>query len=422
MHILTKIIKEDMKPALGVTEPGAIAFAVAKARSYIVEEIKKVKVRLNSGIYKNAFTCGIPNSDEVGNMFAAALGVVAGKADRGLESLEDVSDDDNKKAQKLIDEGKIQVELNRISSDIFIEVEVLTIAEQVLVRIEGTHTNIVEIVLNGKTIFTKELEKKEENSEDVILHKYSVKEILEYVESVDISEIDFVMRAYDMNMLLFQEGLNSKKTTFVKHLWKINEEQFFSKNSLNTAQLLCNGAIEARVLGLNKPAMSITGSGAHGIITTLPLLAECRVNKISDEKLIRATVLSYLICTYIKEYSGRLSAFCGCGIAGGTGVACGIGYLRGAGLEKITNIINNMSAGITGMICDGGNQGCIMKGIVAVDAAFRAVDMAMNDTYILNIHGINGDTPEKTMMNMGRIASPGMIETEKVIVDIFKEK
>lgn len=422
MHILTKIIKEDMKPALGVTEPGAIAFAVAKARSYIVEEIKKVKVRLNSGIYKNAFTCGIPNSNEVGNMFAAALGVVAGKADRGLESLEDISDDDNKKAQKLIDEGKIQVELNRISSDIFIEVEVLTIAEQVLVRIEGTHTNIVEIVLNGKTVFTKELEKKEENSEDVILHKYSVKEILEYVESVDISEIDFVMRAYDMNMLLFQEGLNSKKTTFVKHLWKINEEQFFSKNSLNTAQLLCNGAIEARVLGLNKPAMSITGSGAHGIITTLPLLAECRVNKISDEKLIRATVLSYLICTYIKEYSGRLSAFCGCGIAGGTGVACGIGYLRGAGLEKITNIINNMSAGITGMICDGGNQGCIMKGIVAVDAAFRAVDMAMNDTYILNIHGINGDTPEKTMMNMGRIASPGMIETEKVIVDIFKEK
>ena len=422
MHILTKIIKEDMKPALGVTEPGAIAFAVAKARSYIVEEIKKVKVRLNSGIYKNAFTCGIPNSNEVGNMFAAALGVVAGKADRGLESLEDVSDDDNKKAQKLIDEGKIQVELNRISSDIFIEVEVLTIAEQVLVRIEGTHTNIVEIVLNGKTVFTKELEKKEENSEDVILHKYSVKEILEYVESVDISEIDFVMRAYDMNMLLFQEGLNSKKTTFVKQLWKINEEQFFSKNSLNTAQLLCNGAIEARVLGLNKPAMSITGSGAHGIITTLPLLAECRVNKISDEKLIRATMLSNLICTYIKEYSGRLSAFCGCGIAGGTGVACGIGYLRGAGLEKITNIINNMSAGITGMICDGGNQGCIMKGIVAVDAAFRAVDMAMNDTYILNIHGINGDTPEKTMINMGRIASPGMIETEKVIVDIFKEK
>ena len=422
MHILTKIIKEDMKPALGVTEPGAIAFAVAKAKSYITEEIEKVKVRLNSGIYKNAFTCGIPNSDEVGNLFAAALGVVAGKADRGLESLEDVTKEDNKKAQKLIDEGKIKVELNRISSDIFIEVEIITQKENSIVRIEGTHTNIVEIIVNGETIFSKELEKKEENKEEIVLHRYSVKDILEYIDNVDISEIEFVMKAHDMNMILFQEGLNNKKTTFVKQLWKMNGEKIFSDNSLNTAQLLCNGAIEARVLGLNKPAMSITGSGAHGIITTLPLLAECRANKISDEKLIRATMLSYLICTYIKEYSGRLSAFCGCGIAGGTGVACGIGYLRGARAEEITNIINNMSAGITGMICDGGNQGCTMKGIVAVDAAFRAVEMAMNNTYIFNVHGINGNTPEKTMMNMGRIASPGMIETEKVIVDIFREK
>ena len=422
MHILTKIIKEDMKPALGVTEPGAIAFAVAKAKSYIHRDIEEVKIRLNSGIYKNAYTCGIPNSNEVGNIFAAALGVVAGKAEKGLESLEDVTEEDNKEAQKLIDAGKIKVELNKISSDIFIEVEISTLEEKVIVKIEGTHTNIVEIVVNGKTIFTKELEKEEHKSEEVILHRYSVKEILDYINNVELSEIDFVMSAYDMNMLLFQEGLNSKRTTFVKQLWKMNGEKLFSENSLNTAQLLCNGAIEARVLGLNKPAMSITGSGAHGIITTLPVLAECRVKGLSDEKLIRATMLSYLICTYIKEYSGRLSAFCGCGIAGGTGVACAIGYLRGAGVKEITNIINNMAAGITGMICDGGNQGCTMKGIVAVDAAFRAVEMAMNDTYIFNVHGINGVTPEKTMMNMGKIASPGMIETEKVIVDIFKDK
>lgn len=422
MHILTKIIKEDMKPALGVTEPGAIAFAVAKAKSYIQGNIEEVKVRLNSGIYKNAYTCGIPNSDQVGNIFAAALGVVAGKADRGLESLEDVTEEDNKKAQKLIDAGKVKIELNKISSDIFIEAEISALEEKAIVKIEGTHTNIVEIVVNGKTIFTKELEKEENKDEEIILHKYSVKDILEYVDNVDIAEIDFVMSAHDMNMVLFQEGLNSKKTTFVKQLWKMNGEKIFSESSLNTAQLLCNGAIEARVLGLNKPAMSITGSGAHGIITTLPVLAECRVKGLSDEKLIRATMLSYLICTYIKEYSGRLSAFCGCGIAGGTGIACAIGYLRGAGVEEITNIINNMAAGITGMICDGGNQGCTMKGIVAVDAAFRAVEMAMNNTYIFNIHGINGVTPEKTMMNMGKIASPGMIETEKVIVDIFKDK
>ena len=422
MNILTRIIKDDMKPALGVTEPGARAFSVAKAKSYLEGEVESVVVKLNSGIYKNAFTCGIPNSNEVGNSFAAALGVVAGKAEKGLESLEDVTIDDNKKAEQLIKEGKIKVLLDRISSDIFIETEVKTKKDSCVVKIEGTHTNIVEISKNGEKIFSKELDKKEKSSEEVILHRYTVKDILDYIENINISEIDFVMEAHKMNMDLFQEGLNSEKTTFVKELLKMNGEKVFSDNSLNTAQLICNGAIEARVIGLSKPAMSITGSGAHGIITTLPLLAEYKVKRLSEEKLIRATMLSYLICTYIKEYSGRLSAFCGCGIAGGTGVACGLGYLRGAGLQEITNIINNMASGITGMICDGGNQGCTMKGIVAVDAAFRAVEMAMNNVYIFNVHGINGATPEKTMMNMGKIASPGMIETEKVIVDIFKNK
>ena len=160
---------------------------------------------------------------------------------------------------------------------------------------------------------------------------------------------------------------------------KMNGEKLFSKDALKTAQLLCNGAIEARVIGLNKPAMSITGSGAHGIIATLPLYAYQQIHKdtVSEDKLRRATALSYLITMYIKEYSGKLSAFCGCGIAAGTGMACGLCYMKGGRAEEISRVICNMASGLTGMICDGGNQGCTMKGIVAVDAAFRAVDMAM---------------------------------------------
>ena len=187
---------------------------------------------------------------------------------------------------------------------------------------------------------------------------------------------------------------------------------------------MCNGAIEARVLGLSRPAMSITGSGAHGIIATMPLYAYRHANedKTDDETLWRATALSYLITMYIKEYSGRLSAFCGCGIAAGTGMACGLAYLQGADEEKHTKVIQNMASGLTGMICDGGNHGCTMKGIVAVDAAFRATDMAMDDICIENIHGINGRTPEATMKYMGMIASPGMTGTEKTIVEIMESK
>lgn len=425
MEKLTNLIKMDMVPALGVTEPGAIAFACSKARSYTKGEIKSVLVSMNSGMYKNAFTCGIPNSEEVGNIFSAALGVVAGNPEKGLESLSDVTPEDNEVAKKLVDEGKISVKLSGITSRIFIEATVETDTDKCIVTIEDKHTNIVKIELNGEVIFeTERTHHTEEDSDDEtpLILKYTLKEILEYVNNVPYEEIEFINEAFKVNYELFEEGLNSPKTTFARQLKKMNNDEIFSDNELKTAQLLCNGAIEARVIGLDKPAMSITGSGAHGIIATMPLYASYKIRNLPKEKLIRATALSYLICMYIKEYSGRLSAFCGCAIAAGTGMACGLAYLRDGNLETMEYVINNMASSITGMICDGGNQGCTMKGIAAVSAAFDSCELALNGVHINKVHGINGDTPEETMKNMGTIASPGMVGTEKTIVDIFQEK
>ena len=423
MEKLTKLIFDDMKPALGVTEPGAIAFAASKARSYTKGEIEEVSVEMNSGMYKNAFTCGIPNSDEVGNIFSAALGVVAGNPEKGLESLADVTEKDNETAEKLVKEGKVKVKLSGISSDIFIEATVKTKSDICIVTIKNSHTNIVRITLNGEIIFEKEEKDKESEVEEIpLIHKYTLKDLVSYVKNVDIKEIEFIKKAFDVNMELFNEGLKSRKSTFIHQLFKMNGEKIFSDNVLSTAQLLCNGAIEARVIGLDKPAMSITGSGAHGIIAVMPLLAEQKVKNISEEILLRAAALSYLVCMYIKEYSGRLSAFCGCGIAAGTGMACGLVFMRNGSVEEMGHTINNMASSITGMICDGGNQGCTMKGVAATDAAFRSAEFAMNGVYIYNVHGINGNTPEETMRNMGLIASPGMTGTEKTIVEIFENK
>ena len=423
MEKLTKLIFDDMKPALGVTEPGAIAFAASKARSYTKGEIEEISVEMNSGMYKNAFTCGIPNSDEVGNIFSAALGVVAGNPEKGLESLADVTEKDNETAGKLVEEGKVKVKLSGISSDIFIEATVKTKSDICIVTIKNSHTNIVRITLNGEIIFEKEEKDKESEAEEIpLIHKYTLKDLVSYVKNVDIKEIEFIKKAFDVNMELFNEGLKSRKSTFIHQLFKMNGEKIFSDNVLSTAQLLCNGAIEARVIGLDKPAMSITGSGAHGIIAVMPLLAEQKVKNISEEILLRAAALSYLVCMYIKEYSGRLSAFCGCGIAAGTGMACGLVFMRNGSVEEMGHTINNMASSITGMICDGGNQGCTMKGVAATDAAFRSAEFAMNGVYIYNVHGINGNVPEETMRNMGLIASPGMIGTEKTIVEIFENK
>ena len=437
MHELSTLIKKDMVPALGVTEPGAISFCVAKAKSYAMGELLHLNVAMNSGMYKNAFTCGIPNSKEVGNVFAAALGYVAGNPDKGLESLANVTSADNVIAQRLIDEGKITVALSGISSRIFMEATLETTESKVLLTIRDTHTNITKIVVNGETV----LEAEEKDEEDTYgasgeinattskanatihsIHRYTLTELVDYVNTVPLEEIEFVKEAYKVNLELFEEALKNPRTTFARQLLVMNGGEVISKDEQMTASLLCNATIEARVIGLDKPAMSITGSGAHGIIATMPLYGVYKIHGLSEEMLYRATMLSYLICTYIKEYSGRLSAFCGCAIAAGTGMACGLVYLKGGTVEQMEYTLNNMASSITGMICDGGNQGCTMKGVAACDAAFRSVAFAMKGVHIDKVHGINGNTPEETMRNMGLIASPGMVGTEKTIVEIFEEK
>ena len=452
MHELSTLIKKDMVPALGVTEPGAISFCVAKAKSYAKGELLHLNVAMNSGMYKNAFTCGIPNSKEVGNVFAAALGYVAGNPDKGLESLANVTPADNVSAQRLIDEGKITVALSGISSRIFMEATLETTESKVLLTIRDTHTNITKIVVNGETVL--EAEEKDEaidrpeagitesdkteegcgitESNKVAegtgttkihsIHRYTLAELADYVNTVPLEEIEFVKEAYKVNLELFEEALKNPRTTFARQLLAMNVGQVISSDEQMTASLLCNATIEARVIGLDKPAMSITGSGAHGIIATMPLYGVYKIHGLSEEMLYRATMLSYLICTYIKEYSGRLSAFCGCAIAAGTGMACGLVYLKGGTVEQMEYTLNNMASSITGMICDGGNQGCTMKGVAACDAAFRSVAFAMKGVHIDKVHGINGNTPEETMRNMGLIASPGMVGTEKTIVEIFEEK
>lgn len=423
MHALTELIKSDMKPALGVTEPGAIAFAVSTAKAHIKGTVKRVGLRLNSGMYKNAFTCGIPGTSEVGNYYAAALGAVAADPKKGLECLEGIGKAEEEAAGEMIKAGMISVSMSSITSRIFIEATVTGETSEAVVTIQDAHTNITKITENGTVVFEKEAKAAQESKEATpLIHQYTLAQMVEYVNTVSAQELDFIKEAYKVNYELLQEGLKSPKTTYGPYLLKKNGGVLVSEDERKTASLFCNGAIEARVIGLSKPAMSITGSGAHGIIATMPLYAVYKINNYTDEQLLRATALSCLVCMYIKEYSGKLSAFCGCAIAAGTGMACALAWLKGAGAETMEKVINNMASSITGMICDGGNQGCTMKGIVAVDAAFDSVELAMDDVYIYNAHGINGATPEETMHNMGLIASPGMTGTEKTIVDILDGK
>ena len=226
MERLTQLIYEDMKPALGVTEPGAIAFAVATAKSHIQGTVQQVDLRLNSGMYKNAFTCGIPGSDQVGNLHAAALGAVGADAEKGLECLDGITAAQRQEAERMVADGRIHVSMSQVTSHISIEADVTTEQGCATVIIRGAHTNIVEIRVNGQTVFKKE-EEHASAAEDggAEIHKYTLAQLIRYAETVPVQEIAFIEEAYHVNLALFEEGITSSKTTFAPFLLAKNGGQ-----------------------------------------------------------------------------------------------------------------------------------------------------------------------------------------------------
>ena len=420
MHILTSLIREDMRPALGVTEPAAVALAAAHARSLTDEPVREVRVSMSSGIYKNAYTCGIPGTADVGSGYAAALGAIAGKAELGLLVLRDVTEADVALSREWVRSGKARAELSGISSEIRIRAEVRTEHDVCTAEIRGKHTGLCLLEKNGEVVWEKgDVSGETGAAAPAAITAFTVKDIFRYTEETPLTELQFMAEAYEMNLALAETGAVWDRCILTAEMLAKNGGSFYSKDARRSAKTLAAAAAEARVLGIDLPAMSITGSGTHGIICTLPLYAYCKVLGISEGQRLRATAMSYLICMYVKEYSGKLSAFCGCGIAGGTGLACALTYLMGGDETAVEAAARNMAASVTGMICTGGNHCCVLKVMSAADSAFNAAELAASGAGVQAPHGILDSSVEKTLRNVGLIADPGMTGTERTIVEIM---
>ncbi|MCI8506317.1 MAG: serine dehydratase subunit alpha family protein [Lachnospiraceae bacterium] len=412
-----------MKPALGVTEPAAIALACAAAGRLSEEQPETVAVQVNSGIFKNAFTCGIPNTHKVGNEYAAALGCWFGQPDKGLLVLDAVKEQDVQFCEEQIAFGKVTVSMGEISSDILIHARIATAHDVCEAEIRHSHTNVCYLRKNHKVLLD-EREKEEEThtKESAFMGQMTLAQMFTFASQALEAEIGFIQEAYTVNLNLAEAGLASDRCVFARELLKGNGGLKISADAEKSSLALAAAAAKARVLGLNYPAMSITGSGNHGIISTMPLYAAAQSEGYSDLMLLRATALSYLITMYIKQYSGILSALCGCGVAAGAGMACGLTMLRGGDLAAVTRTLYNMTNSIVGMICQGGNHGCVMKVISAVKTGFAAAALGLSGVQIESCHGIGGETPEQTMRNIGLVANPGMTGTEETIVGIMSGK
>ena len=426
---IIKLIKKEVKPALGCTEPIAVALAVAKAME-IMESCTTVadawradgdysiKVEVSGNILKNGMGVGIPGTGMVGLHIAAALGAVCGKSRYGLEVLHDLSDTAIARAKEM--EGRVVVGLAESDLKLYVMASVKYGGHTAYAVIEKDHDNICETGCDGKILSSSKAGGQDCTDHSSTLdYGLTVKEILEFASSVAYQDIEFILESRTLNLALANEGMSGKYGLRVGYAISLKDNrEVFGQDFLSYAMALTAAASDARMAGCTLAAMSNSGSGNQGITVTMPVIAYSLRYGCSDEELARALVLSHLVAIHIKGYLGKLSALCGCVIAS-TGAACGLVYLRGGDYEQICAAIKNMIGNITGMVCDGAKVGCAMKVASGVSSALQSAVLAREGICISEHDGIIEKDIEKTIQNLGRIGSVGMQNTDNMILDIM---
>ena len=428
---IIELIRKEVKPALGCTEPIAVALAVAKAVEILEKEKGltgrldkdfRIEVQVSANILKNGMGVGIPGTGMVGLPIAAALGAVCGKSTYRLEVLKDLDADSIERAKELVAQKNIKISLADTTKKLYIKaiVEIENEGKQKSCSvIEDDHDNIVETWYNGEVLSSSHKESESEEQKSALDYKLSIKEIHEFAKNIPYEEISFILESRTLNQALAEEGLRGKYG--LKVGWAISldsSREVFGNDFLSYAMCMTAAASDARMAGCTLPAMSNSGSGNQGITVTMPIIAYSHKYKVSDEELARALTLGHLVAIHIKGYLGKLSALCGCVIAS-TGAACGLIYLRGGSYENICYSIKNMIGNITGMVCDGAKEGCAMKVASGVSCALQSAVLAMENICISSVDGIIEDDIEKTIQNLGRIGSIGMQSTDNMILDIM---
>ena len=425
------LIRKEVKPALGCTEPIAVALAVAKSMEVMenaftdnhwrTEGNYALRIEVSGNILKNGMGVGIPGTGMVGLHIAAALGAVCGKSRYGLEVLNDLTDETVAQAKSIVESGLVTIGLAETELKLYVRAFVEYNGHSAYAVIENDHDNISETGVDGSVLLINEKGKSTEciEQKSTLDYNLTVKEILEFASTVAYEDISFILESRTLNLALAQEGMKGGYGLRVGYAISLDaNKEVFGCDFLSYAMALTAAASDARMAGCTLAAMSNSGSGNQGITVTMPVIAYSIRYGTDDEQLARALVLSHLIAIHIKGYLGKLSALCGCVIAS-TGAACGLVYLRGGDYNQICAAIKNMIGNITGMVCDGAKVGCAMKVASGVSSALQSAVLAREGICISEYDGIIEKDIEKTIMNLGRIGSVGMQHTDNMILDIM---
>ena len=445
---IIELIKREVIPAIGCTEPIAVALCVAKATEILGCKPHRIEAHLSANILKNAMGVGIPGTGMIGLPIAIALGALIGKSEYGLEVLKECTPDAVEAGKRMIADDAISIKLKEgITEKLYIEITAsaattaasgattaasgattasaattaASCTQTATAIIAGGHTNFIYLSHNGEVLLDAPLKSTaEQNGNKTAL---TLKKVYDFATTAPLEEIEFILEAQRLNKAAAETSFKGRYGHQLGRTLKesTREMSILGNNTFSKILSYTTAACDARMAGVMVPVMSNSGSGNQGITATLPITIYAEENNKSREELIRALTLSHLTVIYIKQSLGRLSALCGCVVAA-TGSSCGITYLMGGGYNQISFAVQNMIATLTGMVCDGAKPSCSLKIASGVSTSLLSAILAMEEKCVSSVEGIIDNDVDKSILNLTRIGSESMNETDHTVLDIMTHK
>lgn len=425
---IIELIKREVIPAIGCTEPIAVALCVAKATEILGCKPHRIEAHLSANILKNAMGVGIPGTGMIGLPIAIALGALIGKSEYGLEVLKECTPDAVEAGKRMIADEAISIKLKEgITEKLYIEITASgattasSCPQTATAIIAGGHTNFIYLSHNGEVLLDAPLKSTaEQNGNKTAL---TLKKVYDFATTAPLEEIEFILEAQRLNKAAAETSFKGRYGHQLGRTLKesTREMSILGNNTFSKILSYTTAACDARMAGVMVPVMSNSGSGNQGITATLPITIYAEENNKSREELIRALTLSHLTVIYIKQSLGRLSALCGCVVAA-TGSSCGITYLMGGGYNQISFAVQNMIATLTGMVCDGAKPSCSLKIASGVSTSLLSAILAMEEKCVSSVEGIIDNDVDKSILNLTRIGSESMNETDHAVLDIMTHK
>lgn len=422
-----ELLKREISPAMGCTEPAAAALAAAYAAHALGTRAETVEMSVSAYIFKNGMNVGIPGTGMVGLEIAAALGAISAQPEKQLLVLNNLSEEQKEWAKEMVAKKQVRIQIAETEEKVYLRAICRAGGQEAEALVLRTHVGLAKIVKNGETLVNNAPDEPEPKEQQAAApqepENMSLESIVDFVGSVPTEELLFLREVIRINRTIAEEGLTHDYGLKVgKSILESSRTGLVSDDLANFTVACTAAAADARMSGCEKPVMSTAGSGNQGLTASLPVAVIGWKLELPEEKVLHALALSILVTIHTKQYIGRLSVLCGCSIAAAIGSCCGIIYLLDGGLENMKIGINSMVADISGVVCDGAKPGCALKIATAVNSAIRSATMALNGLGANAHDGIVAVDVEQTLKNLGMLGNQGMGAANSAILDMMLHK